>query len=111
MWVHEKHAQEYPSQSIQVDIFPMPRVRKEDIVGEVFRICKTIMLLSRTSTDRLQFSSLVGIGLQDVAIACAIVEKTEKIGGLNLVGTGTIIFNYDEERIFSSSANRITICS
>jgi hypothetical protein len=36
----------------------------------------------------------IGIGLQDVAIACAIVEKAEKIGGLNL-GAGTIISNYD----------------
>ncbi|EDR02173.1 uncharacterized protein LACBIDRAFT_191799 [Laccaria bicolor S238N-H82] len=37
----------------------------------------------------------VGIGLQDVAIACAIVDKAEKMGGLNL-GAGTVISNYDE---------------
>lgn len=69
--------------------------RLEDIVGEGLPELQDDQGALPDFHGPITIFKSVGIGLQDVAIACAIVEKAEKIGGLNL-GAGTIISNYDE---------------
>lgn len=69
--------------------------RLESIVGEGLPELQDDHIALQDFHGPITIFKSVGIGLQDVAIACAIVEKAEKIGGLNL-GAGTIISNYDE---------------
>ena len=69
--------------------------RLESIVGEGLPELQDDHVALQDFHGPITIFKSVGIGLQDVAIACAIVEKAEKIGGLNL-GAGIIISNYDE---------------